>query len=96
MDRPGHASIGLQDLSLISYYDETNGDLKVAYCSTACAAATTVTFNGPGDVDCATSMTIGSDGFGLISYYDQANFPNTSLEVAHCSNTLCQPNVRRR
>ena len=40
-----------------------------------------------------TSITLGADGLGLISYYDTTN---ADLKVLHCSNTLCQPFVRRR
>ena len=31
-------------------------------------------------------MTIGADGLGLISYFDETN---DDLKVAHCSNTNC-------
>src|SRR5262249_33677968 len=34
----------------------------------------------------AMSTTMGSDGLGLITYYDQAH---GDLRVAHCSNTPC-------
>jgi hypothetical protein len=40
-----------------------------------------------------TSITIGSDDFPLISYRDASN---ADLKVAHCSNALCTPFVRRR
>jgi hypothetical protein len=39
VDRPGNVgqyssvTIGTDSLALISYYDATNGDLKVAHCS---------------------------------------------------------------
>ena len=33
-----------------------------------------------------TSVTIGGDGLGLISYHDSTN---GTLKVAHCSNRLC-------
>ena len=33
-----------------------------------------------------TSITIGTDGLGLISYYDVTN---KDLKAAHCANTLC-------
>jgi len=33
-----------------------------------------------------TSITIGSDGLGLISYYDKSN---GDLKVAHCGNPAC-------
>jgi hypothetical protein len=33
-----------------------------------------------------TSITIGADGLGLVSYLD---FTNEDLKVAHCSDTNC-------
>jgi hypothetical protein len=33
-----------------------------------------------------TSVTIGADGLGLISYYDVTN---GDLKVAHCSDAAC-------
>jgi hypothetical protein len=39
-----------------------------------------------GSVGSSTSVTIGADGLGLISYHD--NF-NGDLKVAHCSNVNC-------
>jgi cell shape-determining protein MreC len=85
---------GADGLGLISYYDQTNGDLKVAHCSdTACTSAATTTVDSVSDVGRYTSVTIGTDGLGLISYYD---FTNQDLKVAHCSNVLCNPYIRRR
>ncbi|HKQ36060.1 MAG TPA: hypothetical protein VJT11_12205, partial [Nitrospiraceae bacterium] len=87
-------TIGADGLALISYYDETNGDLKVAHCSNvACTAATLTTVDSTGSVGQHTSVTIGADGLALISYYDQTN---GDLKVAHCSNLLCVPYHRRR
>jgi len=38
-----------------------------------------------------TSLTIGGDGLGLISYQDSPGDPNpnTRMKVAHCRNTAC-------
>jgi len=80
-------TIGADGLGLISYYDSTNADLKVAHCSnTACTAATLNTLDSTGVVGAHTSIAIGADGLGLISYYDSTN---ADLKVAHCSNTAC-------
>lgn len=84
-----HTSIatGADGLGLISYYDATNGDLKVAHCSDVlCSAATISTIDSVGNVGQYTSIAIGADGLGLISYYDVTN---KDLKVAHCSNQLC-------
>jgi hypothetical protein len=79
---------GADGLGLISYYDATAGDLKVAHCSTpACTSASTNPLDSPGDVGSYTSATIGADGLGLISYYDAA--PNFDLKVAHCDDASC-------
>jgi hypothetical protein len=40
-----------------------------------------------------TSVTIGADGLGLISFYD---FMTDDLKVAHCANTFCVDYLRRR
>ena len=80
-------TIGADGLGLISYFDETNDDLKVAHCSnTNCTAATITSLDTTGLVGYKTSVTIGADGLGLISYYDASN---DDLKVAHCSNTNC-------
>ena len=44
------------------------------------------TLDQTGDVGLTPSMTIGSDGLGLIAYYDNTN---DDLKVAHCSDAAC-------
>jgi len=80
-------TIGADGLALISYYDSTFGDLKVAHCSNvACSSATLATLDSTGNVGLYTSIAIGADGLGLISYQDSSN---NNLKVAHCSDTTC-------
>ena len=64
-----------------------NGSLKVAHCSNAaCSSASTATIDGV--TGGHTSITIGSDGLGLVSYEDvQGNVE--PLKIAHCSNIAC-------
>ena len=67
--------------------------LKVAHCNdTACASASASPVDG-GLLGLYTSATIGADGLGLISYYDDTN---ANLKVAHCANTFCVAYFRRR
>jgi len=80
---------GSDGLGLISYHDNrtANRDLKVAHCSDAvCSTATITTLDSTGIVGEYSLITIGSDGLGVISYYDRTN---GALKVAHCSNTNC-------
>ena len=110
LERPGYAltildgsgnvgrfssvTIGADGRGLISYYDATNGDLKVAHCSnSACTTATRTTVDRAGNVGQYSSVTIGTDGLGLISYYDETS---GDLKVAHCSDLFCVPYHRRR
>ncbi len=80
-------TVGADGLGLISYYDGTNGDLKVAHCADlACATRTTATLDSTGDVGQYTSITLGSDDRALISYYDVTN---GDLKVAHCADVAC-------
>ncbi len=80
-------TVGADGLGLISYFDSTNGDLKVAHCSNAvCTAAAITTVDGSGTVGAYTSITVGADGLGLISY---SNLSNGDLKVAACSDLTC-------
>jgi hypothetical protein len=73
---------------------QINSDGTVV-CQTAAARPgfAITTLDSTGNVGLYTSITIGTDGPRLISYQDGEN---GDLKVAHCSNTLCTPNVRRR
>lgn len=84
-------TIGLDGLPVISYYDVTNGDLKVAKCgNSSCniAGGYTITMlDGTVDnVGEGSEIIIGVDGFPLISYFDHSNF---DLKVYKCSNAAC-------
>src|SRR3989304_5007429 len=80
---------GADGLGLISYRDATNGTLKVLHCGNpACSSGNiSTTVDSAGDVGIYTSITIGADGLGLISYLD--DFPNQDLKVLHCGNAAC-------
>lgn len=81
-------AIGADNWPVVGYYDETNGDLKVAHCSNAtCTGAVTVaTVDSVGDVGHELSVAIGNDGLPVMSYYDATNL---DLKVAHCANVSC-------
>jgi len=86
-DRYTSIAIGADGLGLISYFDDNNGDLKVAHCASVnCTSATLTSLDTVGEVGFYDSIQIGSDGLGLISYWDATN---GGLKVAHCSNTSC-------
>jgi hypothetical protein len=87
-------TVGTDGLGLISYYDHTNLDLKVAHCNhSACSNATTSRLDSAGNVGVASSITTGTDGLGLIGYWDTTN---GDLKVAHCTSAFCIPYQRRR
>ncbi len=77
---------GADGLPLVSYFDSANADLKVAHCADAfCASVNATTLDSTGTVGLYTSLTVGSDGLGLISYRSVSG----GLDVAHCSNLAC-------
>jgi hypothetical protein len=80
-------AIGVDGFPLISYYDGTNGDLKVAHClDRACTTSEISVVDSTSTVGAYSSIAIGSDGLGLITYMGS---PGQRLNVAHCSNVAC-------
>jgi 20S proteasome alpha/beta subunit len=81
-------AIGDNGNPVISYYDNTNGDLKVAACTNpGCTGTPTITtIDSDGNVGRYTSIAIGDNGYPVISYYD---FTNDDLKVAACTTADC-------
>ena len=81
-------TVGADGLPVISYWDYTNEDLKVAHCgNAACSAGNTITtVDSGGRVGEYNSVTVGADGLPLISY---CVFSVCRLKVAHCGNAAC-------
>jgi hypothetical protein len=81
-------ALGADGRGLITYFDATDSDLKVAKClDVACTTAIISTLDSDGSVGLEdTAVTIGADGLGLISYHDATN---DGLKVAHCDTPAC-------
>ena len=88
-------TIGADGYPLISYYDYNNHTLKIAKCGNAsCSSGNTLTtVDSAAYVGQYTSITIGADGYPVISYYDNTNH---TLKVAKCANQYCLNNWWRR
>lgn len=86
-------TIGNDGLPIISYYDTTNGNLKTHWCALVTCA------NDAGDVTTAvdsansvgtdTAITIGTDGFPVITFADNTN---TSVRIVKCGTINCSTN----
>ena len=84
-------AIGSDGLALIAFRDTAPGvqDLKIAHCdNTVCSSSTIATIDASGTVGLSASLTIGVDGFGLISYFEGVG-SDGNLKVAHCDNAAC-------
>jgi hypothetical protein len=85
-------AIGTDGNPVVSYYDQTNGNLKVAYCNDrACAGGgeTISAVDGVAPVANVgefSSISIGTDGNPVISYYDRTN---GNLKFARCNDPAC-------
>jgi hypothetical protein len=83
-------AIGANGNPIISYYDETNGNLKVARCNDPVCVGSDETANtvdsASADVGWFTSLAIGTDGNPVIAYYDATN---ADLKVARCNDPAC-------
>jgi hypothetical protein len=79
---------------VISYYDDTNGDLKVAHCDDPdCAGSgeSIETVDTTGEVGLHTSVVLDASGNPVISYHDFTNGDRKvgDLKVAHCDDPDC-------
>jgi hypothetical protein len=85
-------AIGGDGLPVVSYYDETNGDLKLLYCDDPrCAgdeSGNIQILDGAGDVGLYSSLVLDAAGNPVVGYYD---FTNGDLKVLRCSNPRCAP-----
>jgi len=80
-------AIGANGNPIISYFDATSYDLKVASCDNpVCTTAHTTPFADNGNVGFYSSIAIGSDGRPVISYYDATN---EDLKLAACDSSTC-------
>ena len=80
-------AIGTNGNPIISYFDQTNYDLKVAACNNpTCTTSTNSTIDNNNDVGRHTSIAIGTNGNPIISYYDATM---DDLKVAACNNPTC-------
>jgi len=81
-------AIGLDGFPVISYYDQSNTNLKIVHCTDRPCTThdAPVTLDASASVGWDTSLAIGSDGFPVVSYYDATN---TALKAVHCSNVAC-------
>ena len=84
-----YTSIALtsSNLPVISYYDSTNGDLKLAVCNDAtCTSPAISTIDSTGNVGSYTSIALTSSNLPVISYVDDSN---GVLKLAVCTNAAC-------
>lgn len=89
-------ALGADGLPIIAYRDETNQDMKLAHCSDSlCSSAVLSSVDTAGNNGIWNQVTVGVDGLPIVAEED-FNGGLLHLKVAHCSNTLCTPYVRRR
>ena len=74
---------------MISYYDASADDLRVAWCfDIECSRATISVVDRPGDVGQYSSIGIGTDGRPIVAYYQEGT---GDLKVVHSR----KPDARR-
>jgi hypothetical protein len=86
--------IGSDGIPAISYFDPDNLTLKFAHWNDAAStSASTTTIDGgfyaAGIFGTDTSITIDSDGYPIISYYELILPFLGRLKIADCSNLTC-------
>lgn len=84
------ATIGLDGLPVVSYYDRINDALKVTKCNDPMCAGNDESISFVDDpannVGQHTSLAIGTDGNPVISYFDVTT---ETIRVAKCNDAAC-------
>ena len=85
-------AIGSDGFGLISYQYQRTGnpeEIRVAHCSNAdCSVSIKKTLESAPETGVQTSIAIGSDGFGLVTYLHPGG-ANRDLRFARCSDLVC-------
>ena len=85
-----HAGIAIDgdSMPVISYYNSSTEDLKLARCITPdCAGGTVITtLDSAGTVGSFSAIAVPADGLPIVSYFDASN---GDLKIAKCNNANC-------
>lgn len=84
-------AINKSGFPVISYYDDTNEDLKLAICNNATCTNPTLTIvdSSTDDAGLFTSLALNSSDRPVISYYAFDPSSGIFLKVAVCNNVTC-------
>ena len=92
--RYSSVAVGADGLPVISYWDGSNGHLKIAKCGNAfCTTASSITTaDSAPNVGGYTSIAIPTDGRPVVAYNTYANAPSgngAGVKVLKCANAAC-------